>query len=228
MTNRWTRARSKGKRKKVKGKKKSRGRVDSLIRSLSLAVENLLERLADRLKRQPASHDVVGGTFRACPPASEHEVASTEKRLGFSLPATLRTIYLHIANVGFGPGYGVMGVAGGFTDDLGNTVADLYQSYREPYAEDPAWQWPDSLLPICHWGCVVYSAVDCSSRMAPVYMVDVGMKEPGTPMKSIIRLQKPSIDAWLSDWLDGRDLWDEFYVSKGAPENTLEASAEKQ
>lgn len=180
-----------------------------------MIVKTLLEQLATRLKREPVSRNVVGGTFRALPPASEREVGFTEERLDFSLPPTLRTIYLCVANGGFGPGYGVMGVEGGFTDDLGNNVADLYMSYRKPYPEDPTWQWPDSLLPICHWGCVVYSAVDCGSPVAPVYMAEVGAKEPGEPMESIITLQKTSFDEWISDWFEGKDLWREFYLSKG-------------
>lgn len=74
------------------------------------------------------------------------------------------------ANGGFGPGYGVMGVEGGFTDDLGHTVADLFEVYRQPDPEDPTWEWPERFLPICHWGCVVYSGIDCGQNLAPVYL----------------------------------------------------------
>jgi hypothetical protein len=179
-------------------------------------MEDVVERLAGRLKREPETEDVMGNKFRACPPAPESAVVATERRLGFALPRTLRRIYLEVANGGFGPGYGVMGVEGGFADDLGNTVGDLYQSYRASDPEDPAWHWPEFLLPICHWGCVVYSAVDCSREVGPVYTADVGMKEPGEPMASIIRLHKASLDSWVSDWLDGADLWHKFYSEGGA------------
>lgn len=170
-----------------------------------------VQRLLARAATNPEFPDVVGFTFRAQPPASEAAVRATERRLGFRLPETLREIYLTVANGGFGPGYGVMGVEGGFTDDLGHTVADLYERYREGDPSDPTWLWPESLVPICHWGCVIYSAVDCSQENAPVYFVDVSGKEPGEPMSSIIRLHKNSIDQWLVDWLDGKDLWGQVY-----------------
>jgi hypothetical protein len=179
------------------------------------AVRDLIERLAERLNREPQARDVMGDKFRALPPAPEHAVLATETRLRFALPRTLRRIYLEVANGGFGPGYGVMGADGGFTDDLGQTVADLYLSYREPYPEDPAWQWPEFLLPICHWGCIVYSAVDCSREENPVYMADVGGREPGDQMESIIELHRTSLDSWIGDWLDGVNLWRDFYSEVG-------------
>jgi len=153
----------------------------------------------------------MGNKFRALPPASEWAVRETEQRLGFTLRPPLRRIYREVANGGFGPGYGVMGVEGGFTDDLGDTVADLYLCYRESSPEDPQWQRPEFLLPICHWGCITSSAVDCSRDSGPVYLVDVQGKEPGEPMDSIIKLHKESLESWLSDWLDGKNLWREFY-----------------
>ena len=67
------------------------------------------------------------------------------------------------------------------------------------------------------------SAVDCGSPIAPVYMAEVGAKEPGEPMEAIIRLQKASFDEWISDWLEGKDLWGEFYASKGK-RKSLDAS----
>jgi hypothetical protein len=174
-------------------------------------MDDLVKRLKTHLRWNRKTKDPVGGVFRARPPASERDVVATEKRIGFNLPHTLREIYSNVANGGFGPGYGVMGVEGGFTDDMGNTVADLFESYRHSDPEDPTWQWPDRFLPICHWGCVVYSAIDCSGEQSSVYYVDVGVKEPGEPMESIIKLHKPSIEVWLSDWLDGKDLWHEVW-----------------
>ena len=174
-------------------------------------MDELVERLAERLRRKPKSKDVLGNEFRAFPPASENAVAATERRLGFNLPQTLRQIYLEVANGGFGPGYGVIGVEGGFTDDLGHTVADLYESYRRPDPEDPSWQWPEAFLPICHWGCGVYTVVDCGRQPSPVYFADVGVKEPGEEMETILLPHKPSFEAWLGDWLDGKNLWNEVW-----------------
>ena len=167
----------------------------------------IVELLAERLKQNPESVDVCGYSFRAYPPASKAAVTATEKQLGFNLPQTLRRIYLEVANGGFGPGFGVMGVTGGFADDLGHTVGDLFEVYRQRDPEDPEWNWPARFLPICHWGCVVYSAVDCNDEKNAVYLVDVSAKEPGEPMEKIIELQTGSLELWLNDWLDGKDLW---------------------
>jgi hypothetical protein len=176
-----------------------------------MTMRNIVQRIAARVAANPVFPDVVGFTFQARPPASEAAVRAAERRLGFRLPETLREIYLTVANGGFGPGYGVMGVEGGFTDDMGHTVADLYEIYREGDPTDPTWLWPEGLVPICHWGCVIYSAVDCSQESAPVAFVDVSAKEPGEPMSCIIHAHKPSIDQWLVDWLDGKDLWGEVW-----------------
>jgi hypothetical protein len=174
-------------------------------------MEELVQRLVERLRRKPKSEDVVGRVFQACPPATDEAIASTERRLGFRLPQLLKKLYLNAANGGFGPGYGVMGVEGGFTDDLGHTVTDLYENYRQPDPEDPSWLWPEQFLPICHWGCVVYSVVDCSQSPSPVYFADISAKEPGEPMETIMHLHKPSLEVWLGDWLDGKDLWGEAW-----------------
>lgn len=174
-------------------------------------MEDLIQRLSERLRQEPESKDVLGNAFRAYPPATQNALTSTERRLGFSLPQTLRKIYLNVANGGFGPGYGVMGVEGGFTDDLEHTVADLYESYRQSDPEDPSWQWPEQFLPICHWGCVIYSVVDCSRSPGPIYFADISVKEPGEPMQTIMHLHKPSFEVWLGDWLDGKDLWGEVW-----------------
>jgi len=116
-------------------------------------------------------------------------------------------------------GYGVMGVLGGFADDLGHTVGDLFEVYRQRDPEDPEWQWPEQFLPLCHWGCVMYSAVDCRGEQNAVYLVDVSAKEAGEPMDKIIKLQRSSLELWLSDWLDGKDLWPQDPNRSGDPDS---------
>jgi SMI1 / KNR4 family (SUKH-1) len=174
-------------------------------------MDDLVKRIKQRLRWNRKSTDVMGRVFLARRPASKKSLLATEQRLGFKIPHTLRTLYLEVANGGFGPGYGVMGVDDGFMDDSGNTIADLYERYRRPDPEDPAWHWPEYLLPFCYWGCGVYSAVDYSKEPSPVYYTDASVKEAGEPMESIIRFHKPSIEDWLNDWLEGKDLWHEVW-----------------
>lgn len=170
-----------------------------------------IERLAARIARDPEAVGPTGFKFTAAPKATADLVREAERELGFALPPLLCRAYLEVANGGFGPGYGVMGVRHGFTDDLKHTVVDLYNSYRQTDPEDPSWQWPLGLLPICHWGCIVYSAVDATKEGNPVFFMDVSVKDVGAPMSSITIPHKPSLEAWLDDWLQGKDLWSEVW-----------------
>ncbi|MGH4031337.1 hypothetical protein ACQB60_20655 [Actinomycetota bacterium Odt1-20B] len=46
-------------------------------------------------------------------PATEAAVTEAELVIGFPLPPLLRRLYLEVANGGFGPGEGIVGVRGG-------------------------------------------------------------------------------------------------------------------
>lgn len=175
-----------------------------------MTATNLIHRLRDRLAADPFSRDIMGNRFRASPPASPAAVARAEAALGFALPATLRSIYLDVANGGFGPGYGVMGVDDGFTDDRKMTVVGRYQTFLAPDPSDPEWQWGSTWLPFCHWGCNIYSVINAVTPH-PVFYVDAGVKDIGAPMSSIVLPHKDTLDQWLDDWMSGRDLWAEVW-----------------
>ena len=51
--------------------------------------------------------------FRRFPPATHAQVDRASKQLGILIPAVLRTVYVEVANGGFGPGYGLLGVDSG-------------------------------------------------------------------------------------------------------------------
>jgi len=175
-------------------------------------IDDPVKGLKKRLRWNRTSTDPMGGVFRAPRRASRKDLLATEQRLGFGIPPVLRKIYLQVANGGFGPGYGVLGVENGFMPGVsGTNVADLYERYRRPNPDDPDWQWPEYWLAFCDWGCGVHSATDCSKDPSPVYFVDPCVKETGEPMASIIQLHKTSIEIWLSDWLEGKDLWHEVW-----------------
>jgi hypothetical protein len=175
----------------------------------------VVEAVRDRIKCQPASRDLADRSFRACPPCDSRTITSAESELHFRLPDTLRAIYESVANGGFGPGYGVMGLAGGFTDDLGNTVVSLYKAYCEPDPDDPSWSWREGHLPFCHWGCGVYSVVECLTPGNPVLFVDPSARDEGATIDSVTRPHKASFDDWIRDWLSGKDLWAEVWGKDG-------------
>jgi hypothetical protein len=52
--------------------------------------------------------------------------------MGFSLPPLLGRLWVEVANGGFGPGYGLLGLNGGCAADVVNlTLPDLYRLYVE-------------------------------------------------------------------------------------------------
>ena len=141
-----------------------------------------------------------GSKFSPSKVATISDIQRVESEFGFELPQLLKDLYINTGNGGFGPGYGVMGIPGGFTDDQGSNILSLYQDFVEPYPEDPAWKWPKGRVPICHWGCVIYSCVHCLEENLPVYIADIGVKEDGEPMESILKISAPTFDAWVESW----------------------------
>src|ERR1700689_1751732 len=81
--------------------------------------------------------------------ASEDVLEEEETTLHFKIPPLLRLIYANIANGGFGPGYGIIGVKGGHPSDLG-TLAETYDQVRRA-AEYLGLEWKGGLLPFCGW-----------------------------------------------------------------------------
>ena len=96
--------------------------------------------LIEELRRRSADADGAvdlrfSDSARPAPPAGADELDAAEGRLGFALPESLRTVYSQVANGGFGPGYGLLGIGSGATDDLGNTAESLYLLFSQA---DPA------------------------------------------------------------------------------------------
>jgi hypothetical protein len=62
-------------------------------------------------------------------PATEQQIKETEQQLGFPLPPLLHRLYAQVANGGFGPGYGITGVIGGYPciDAPWGDIAQRYQ-----------------------------------------------------------------------------------------------------
>ncbi len=116
-----------------------------------------LRSLADDPRRFIDAREFVN--FRRFPCATREQITRAEDRVGFPLPDALRAVYLEVANGGFGPGYGLVGVDGGATHDGGDTLEDLYEHFSQPDPEGDDWEWPERALPICCWGCQVYSCV---------------------------------------------------------------------
>lgn len=147
------------------------------------------------------------------PILSSDELSETIREIGFE-PSTLYVQLLQeIGNGGFGPGYGLLGLVGGATDDMGETAVGLYKIFAQSYPKHPTWNWPHGLLPVCHWGCAIYSCIDCTSEEAVVKTWDPNQWEDGTSPTLAIRSTEMPLAEWLENWADGVDLWGKMFPS---------------
>jgi hypothetical protein len=139
---------------------------------------------------------------RPPPPATPEQVRDAERRLGFPLPVPVRQVFSLVANGGFGPGYGLLGLGGGATDDLGATAVASYMQ-RRSWNGQQGWYWPERLLPICHWGCAIYSCVNCE-RGGELRVIRY---DPNRGSWMQLRDEGRNFVQWLRAWLDDVDLW---------------------
>ena len=143
------------------------------------------------------------------------DLAADERRLGFNLPPCLKQIYIDIGHGGFGPGYGLIGMSSGQPDDTGKTSPEIYQQLRLGDPQDPAWIWPECLLPICHWGCAIYSCIVCNDPEFPMRIFDPNVHNDRMAWSDAFFKEDVSFDAWISTWADGVDLWEKSYGEGG-------------
>lgn len=168
-----------------------------LLRALKLAAWDP-HRALGRVGGRPA------GDYRPPPPATPEQVQASERRLGFSLPVPLRQVVMQVANGGFGPGYGLLGLQGGATDGHGDTAVDSYL-VRRSRDGGQGWRWPERLLPICSWGCAIYTCVICELGSIGGRLVRY---DPDTEDElRQFRSEGRTFAHWLRAWLDGEDLW---------------------
>lgn len=104
-----------------------------------------------------------------------------------------------------------MGLAGGATDDIGQTAVGFCKVFAQSDPEDPFWDWPQGLLPICHWGCAIYSCIDCTSDDAMILTWDPNGWDDGTSPTTAIFPIGMTLFQWLEAWASGVNLWDRMY-----------------
>ena len=139
-------------------------------------------------------------------------LTKSEAALGFEVPELLKQLYQTVGNGGFGPGYGLIGLSGGTPDDLGRDAIQLYQFYSSADPDDADWRWPVGLLPICHWGCAIYSCIECKSDGNPMWVFDPNRHDQAWTQCFIPA--KRTLESWLEAWAVGTKLWNEMYVGR--------------
>jgi hypothetical protein len=130
-------------------------------------------------------------------PADPAAIASLERSLGVALPPFLRRVYLEVADGGFGPGAGLLGVA---------AAGAAYARMREGSELPRGRAWPDALLPVVERDPGFY-CVDCTSPEGRV--VDWDPEELGefSGEKAFAKSfsdEATSVEAWLATWVGGK------------------------
>jgi hypothetical protein len=189
------------------------GPVTFNVRALT-TMATMIAAMKKRLRSGLTDQDRLSPSALASP-ISEARLALDEAELGFALPDDLRQLYLKIANGGFGPGYGLIGLSGGKPDDTGKTANQIYLLFRGNDSDDPAWLWPVGLLPICYWGCAIYSCIDCSDRAFRVRIFDPNAHVSCDTWDDAFFEECDSFSDWISAWCGGVDLWDRMYGDNG-------------
>ena len=131
------------------------------------------------------------------PPADPAALELAEKELGFSLPAVLRRAYLEVADGGFGPGGGLLGVA---------EVASAYARMRRGDELPRGRAWPERLVPLVA-ADPGYDCVDAASPAGRIVAWDPDGLGEFSGEKAWNRSfgdVAPSVEAWLEVWVGGK------------------------
>jgi len=132
------------------------------------------------------------------PPPSKSEIAAVESKVGCPLPAALVALYATRGNGGFGPEYGLLGLASGHVTDLGDTALALYQVFCSPDPDAPDWIWPRNLFPILHVGCAIHYCIDLTAPNNPVVKYDPNGYAPGDDWSGAFTVVSPALEPWLA------------------------------
>jgi hypothetical protein len=155
-------------------------------------------------------------------PSEPPDFASDERRLGFALPPLMKQIYKEIGNGGFGPGYGLIGVSNRVPDYDGRIVPANYELFRASSTDEPNWNWPEGLLPVCDWGCAIRSCVDCADPNFRMRIFDPNVHDGDDWADSFFE-ESPSFKTWIAAWASGVDLWNAMYGAEGHVARILSA-----
>jgi hypothetical protein len=134
------------------------------------------------------------------PCATLAEVEDFQRVADLTLPAFYVKLVTEVANGGFGPGCGLIGIPpGGYVEaDLREDLLNAYLHGR--VCPDLAWRTPRGLLALCTWGCAIYSYVDCLTELGAVVTDEVfDDRIEYTETAS-------SLAGWFADWLSGHVL----------------------
>jgi hypothetical protein len=127
------------------------------------------------------------------------ELDAAEAAIGRPLPHVLRLVLEQVANGGFGPGYGLLGVGPtGHRINLASGEVDLNLAdfHRFHTEHDP--QWDRDQLVILDWGDAVWGTVSLSTGLVSTFRGDTDTYEAQHVEDLGIDLE-----TWLMRWAQG-------------------------
>ena len=138
--------------------------------------------------------------------ASSDMIRLAEQSLGFCLHPEHRQILMSVANGGFGPAYGVLGVDDGQQppNEFDLRIVEAHVMLCEMTVSDLA-----GLAPLCNWGAANWSLLGAQDGM-------VYIENEGNVYRSSL-----SFSEWMSAWVNGVNISDSMFIVE---ERTLPGS----
>ena len=173
--------------------------------------DQILQRLRDRIAQGSAVDSTLSSNRIPFAPTTVATLVRCEQELGFALPPLLGRIYTEVANGGFGPGYGFLGLYGGVTNEDRHTLAEFHRgtaqaSFRKRFPE-----WPSQTIRVCNWGCAMYSCIDCATSDFQVWHFEPNPSAEELGFVNCLIPHKRGFDAFLEAWLDGVDVFNDVF-----------------
>lgn len=129
-------------------------------------------------------------------PATLEVIHNAEDQLGFRLNALHRRLLAEVADGGFGPGDGIVGLGAGGFDAHGRSLIQL----REVLWLDANTPLPLGVVPLCDWGDAIWSCVDAKTGHV-LTLDESGLTDTGQNLYS-----------WLADWAAGINIFGKMFT----------------
>ena len=187
--------------------------------------------ILDRLKEQAANapRQVVRSSTMPwydpgppiLPKATSEQILEAERKLGFTLPPLLKSIYLEIGNGGWLVGPGIYGIG----SDSDSSPYENAVAASLGMADEMRW-WRDYLV-IADQGCSMYSCIDCSDPSFGVYRLDGNAYTEQSidhPTNDFWYLEAETLEDWFTKDLEKKLKKTRFAVPS-SPLNTQQGKA---
>jgi hypothetical protein len=130
------------------------------------------------------------------PPASADAIEAAETEMGYHFHQLHGRLFRDVGNGGFVPGDGLIGLPGGSLDVEKRSIIELR---RDLFFEHKKLQM-SSVVPLCDWGCGIWSCVDCETG-AILSVSEFGLRD-----------LEQGLHSWFEDWISGVNLWERIVV----------------